>query len=241
MQVLVLSKFNVVHRNVGDKRDRRRMNDRRFSRKWMQSRVDLMTRYTATSLRDQTDKRFDWYVFVQLGTPQNVMNDIEELGAQIVEVEIDDIEGAQRLVRTKRGWVATVNLDTDDAISRDFIAQVHKHAKEREESFGFPRGCRHREQSNTLPWTVSYRSDTNPFQVLTEQAKDAKTIFNSIHNKPNRLIESTHPMWLILLHGDNIDNRSLERTKRDVNMYSGLFQYFSVHCRQNYGRCTNRS
>jgi len=169
------------------------------------------------------------------------MDDIEELGAQVVVVEIDDIEGAQRLVRTKRGWVATVNLDTDDALARDFIEQVHKHAKEKEDRFAFLRGCRHRELSNTMPWTVSYKSETNPFQVVVEPAKEAKTVFNEIHNKPSRLIESAHPMWLMLLHGDNIDNRSLERTKRDVNMFSIVSQYFSVHCKQNYGRCTNRS
>lgn len=241
MQVLVLSRFNVVHRKVGDARDRRRMDDRRFNRKWMKARLDLMTRYTASSLRDQSNKNFDWFVFVQLGTPQSVMNDIEELGAQVVEVEIDDIEGAQRTVRQKRGWVATVNLDTDDAISRDFISEVHKRAREKEDRFAFLRGCRHREQSDAQPWTISYKSETNPFQVVTEPAKDAKTVFNQIHNKPSRMIDTDHPMWLMLLHGDNIDNRSLERTKRDVNIFSIISQYFSVHCKQNYGRCTNRS
>ena len=241
MRVLILSRFNTVHRNVGDARDTRRMNDRRFSREWMKKRIDLMTRYTAQSLKDQHDKRFEWYVFVQEGTPDAALDDIEELGAKVVEVEIDDVEGAQRLVRSMKGWVATVNLDTDDAVSRNFVQMVHQHTKEREgERIAFLRGCRHREVVGANPWTVSYKSPTNPFQVVTENAKHAETVFGEIHGTPDRLIDTPAPMWLMVLHGDNIDNRRLERTSRDENMFQSIPQYFSVMAKHNYGRNVNR-
>lgn len=242
MRVMILSRFNVFHRNVGDERDARRMAERRFDKKWMDRRIDLMTRYTAASLKDQYDKRFDWYVFVQQGTPDRILDDIEELGAKVVEAERDDVDAAQDLVRSSsKGWVATVNLDTDDAISRNFVREVHRNTREKNEKFAFLRGCRHREVSHANPWSVSYKSPTNPFQVVTEETKHAVTVFNSIHGKVDRLIETSQPMWLMVLHGDNIDNRRLERTSRDENMFSSIPQYFSVMAKHNYGRRTNRS
>lgn len=241
MKVMLLSRFNTVHRNVGSERDARRMDDRRFDKEWMNRRIDLMTRYTAVSLKDQYDKRFEWYVFVQDGTPDRVMDDIEELGANLVVAERDDVDAAQDLVRSQpKGWVATVNLDTDDAISRNFIRAVHQHAREKDERFAFLRGCRHREESGKSPWTVSHKSPTNPFQVLTEQNRNADTVFGTIHGKTDRLIETPVPMWLMVLHGDNIDNRRLERTSRDENMFQSLPQYFSVMAKHNYGRKSNR-
>ncbi|MCI0558178.1 MAG: putative rhamnosyl transferase [Nitrososphaera sp.] len=239
---MILSRFNVVHRHVGDSRDSRRMNERRFDRKWMNRRIDLMTRYTATSLKDQTDKGFDWYVFVQEGTPDTKLDEIEELGATVVEATRDDVDAAQDLVRSQRyhGWVATVNLDTDDAVSRDFVGTVRSYARERNERFAFLRGVRHREVEGVDPWSVSWKSETNPFQVVTEQSKDALTVFNEIHGKTARLIDTPRPMWLMVLHGDNIDNRRLERTSRDENLFQGLPQYFSIMAKHNYGRNVNR-
>ena len=230
-----------MHRNVGDERDARRMADRRFDKNWMNNRIDLMTRYTAASLKDQYDKRFDWYVFVQQGTPDRILDNIEELGATIVEAERDDVDAAQDLVRSQpKGWVATVNLDTDDAISRNFVRATHQHAKEKDNRFAFLRGCRHREVLGANPWTVSYKSPTNPFQVVTEQSKHALTVFNEVHRQPDRLIETPAPMWMMVLHGDNIDNRRLERTSRDENMFQSIPQYFSVMAKHNYGRNVNR-
>jgi len=200
-----------------------------------------MARYTAPSLKDQYDKRYDWYVFVQQGTPDRILDNIEELGATIVEAERDDVDAAQDLVRSSpKGWVATVNLDTDDAISRNFVQLVHKNAKERNERFAFLRGCRHREVAGADPWSVSHKSPTNPFQVVTEESKHALTVFNEIHGQPSRLIDTSQPMWLMVLHGDNIDNRRLERTSRDENMFQAIPQYFSVMAKHNYGRSTNR-
>lgn len=241
MRVMILSRFNVVHRNVGDKRDARRMDERRFDRNWMNRRIDLMTRYTAASLKGQTDKGFDWYVFVQEGTPDTKLDEIEELGATVVEAARDDVDAAQDLVRSQRhhGWVATVNLDTDDAVSRDFVSTVRSCARERNETFAFLRGVRHREVEGTDSWSVSWKSETNPFQVMTEQSKDALTVFNKIHSKTDRLINTNHPMWLMTLHGDNIDNRRLERTSRDKNLFQALPQYFSIIAKHNYGRNVN--
>lgn len=240
MKILLMSRFNTVYRHTASGRAVRKMETRRFSKDWMKDRISLMKRYTAPSVADQTNKSFDWYVFVQAGTPDWVLDEIRDMGANTVIVANDDAESAQLIARQNRGWIATVNLDTDDAISRDFIQCVHENLQEKNETFAFLRGMRHRDEPGLDLWSFGFKSETNPFQVLVEKASEAKTVFDRIHGKVDRVIDTGHPMWLIVIHGDNLDNHRLERSKRDKNDVSSISKHFSTNMTRGYGRGVNR-
>ncbi len=194
------------------------MDARRFDPEWQERRLELMRHFTAPSIASQTDPNFSWYVFVQVGTPEAVEAEITKMGAHVVHVDTDDVDAAQKLVRARRGMVATVNLDTDDAIVPSFLERVRAEAKPKNEIFVFLRGYRYRP---VPPNACSTKSRTNPFNTRVEtKAQDAETVFALHHGKIDRVIDNGKPMWLQVIHGDNISNRSLKTTRRDVKQHN---------------------
>lgn len=240
MRLFILSRFNVVHRHTTERRSRRRMNDRRFNRQWLEQRLALMSRYTAPSINSQTDNRFEWYVFVQDRTPSDVVTRIKEMGAQVVVSKTDDVDAAQSVVRKYRGIIATLNLDTDDALSRDFVEEFHAHAGEHTGTFGFLRGMVLRQEIGKPPFAIGWRSEKIPFQALIERGEKAETIFFRVHGKIDRLHDTHRPMWLQVIHGDNIDNWKLKKSKKDQNIIHHLNNHFTVYPKMDYGRNTNK-
>jgi hypothetical protein len=200
-----------------------------------------MARFTAPSLRAQTDDRFEWYVFVQAGTIPRIIKMIADLGATVIVADKDDVDSAQKLVRRDAGMIATLNLDTDDALAPDFVEEFHAHARHETGTIGFLRGMMVRQLAGWDPWAITWRSDTNPFQALIEDAGKARTIFSQTHKKIEHLIDLKRPMWLQVVHGENIDNWKLKKSSSDENASVFLHERFpTVIPKSNYGRSTNR-
>lgn len=256
MKLFLLSRFNTIQRVVPkdtssrrhskdpaghERRAGRRMRERRFSGEWMEQRLNLMERYTAPSVKTQSDNRFDWFVFVQEGTPESVIRRIMDMGAQVMIAVKDDVQAAQDLVRKYRGMVATVNLDTDDAIAPNFIEEFLAHApKVSGKTMAFLRGMMIRQITGRELYAVTTRSDSNPFQGLVEDAKKSETIFSRNHYKVDKLVDLPKPMWLQVVHGDNIDNWKMHRSKKDQNSMAALNANFHVVPKTDYGRNVNR-
>lgn len=256
MKLFLLSRFNTVQRVIPkdtssrkhskdpaghERRAGRRMRERRFNGEWMEQRLDLMRRYTAPSVKAQTDNRFDWFVFVQAGTPQSAIKRIEAMGAQVIVATKDDVQAAQDLIRKHRGMVASVNLDTDDALAPNFVEEFLAHApKEAGKTMAFLRGMVIRQITGKELYSISTRSDSNPFQGLVEDAKKAETIFSRNHKKVDKLVDLKQPMWLQVVHGDNIDNWKMHKSKKDQNVMSDLHKNFPVSPKTDYGRNVNR-
>lgn len=234
MRVFILSRFNTTFRGVGyeragKRRLQRRSASRQFDRKWIIERLELMNRFTAPSIKSQTDPRFEWYVFVQDRTPQDVIVRIKEMGAQVVVAETDDVDAAQKLIRKNRGMIVTVNLDTDDAIAPTFVQELHAHISEQPGMFRFKRGMVIRQQEGRELYAMGYKSDKNQFNALVERGEEAITVFGYSHAEAGRVHDIHRPMWLQVVHGDNIDNWRLRKAKKDRNQIHLLSEYFTVN------------
>ena len=239
MRILVLSRFNCVQRHPGSERAARRMEDRRFNKAWQKERLKLMRHFTAPSIKAQTYKRFTWHVFVQEGTSEDVIAEISKMGGSVVRVKKDDVDAAEALVRARTGLIVTVNLDTDDALAPDFLERVFTEVRQKNETMVFLRGMRYRP---TPPWAASTKSQTNPFNVKVEKrAQVAETVFAHAHGTVDRVIDTGKPMWLQVVHGDNMDNLTLKRTRKDVNHASEVPKKFGIVPYSWYGRDANGS
>lgn len=225
MHFIVLSRFNCVQRHVKGEQLKARMDNLRFNATWMVKRVELMKHFTAPSLQSQTDDNYSWYVLVQEGTPETIVEAIKELGARVVNVTIDDVDAAQRLVRTRRGAIATVNLDTDDAIAPTFLERIREEINgKRDETLVFLRGFRYR----PLPaWAVGVKQEVNDFVIRFEKrAEKAKTVFDPV--EIDKIVDSTRPMWLQTVHGSNATGVRLQRARKDKNSVTEVGKLFNI-------------
>jgi hypothetical protein len=232
MHILVLSRFNCVQRHVTSERAKKRMEIRRFDEGWMARRLKLMQHFTAPSIKSQTDINFSWHVFIQKGTPRWVIYELKKIGCNVVTVDTDDVGAAQALVRSRRGTIATVNLDTDDAIHPTFLERFRVEAKPRNETFVFLRGYRYR----TIPqWAVSTKDKSNPFVCRVDKyAEKAETAFEKV--KAVRVLDTSFPMWVRTVHDENMNQIKLRRTNKDVNQSRELLLTFDITPIPYYGR-----
>lgn len=183
----------------------RRMQLLRFDDIWLQERLDLFNAFTLPSVLSQTNQKFRW---VGIAHPNSPDWFLEELGKvdrmELVLVDLD--------IEAKESKHTTINLDTDDAISRDFVAEVRKLDFEGETIF--PRGMRYRILTNCWIATRAYNSHFNIVQHPTQTVLDFSHGMGPLEKQ---IVDIKRSMWLEVIHERNISNR-LRTAKKDRNL-----------------------
>jgi hypothetical protein len=164
----------------------------------------------------QTDKDFRWIGIVHNETPRWVLDRLKQTSKLELAVVEYDVEAAVR-------GVPSINLDTDDAIARDFVAQAKKIKPVGQTVF--LRGLRYRLKTDVV---ISTRSKASHFNLVNHSDK---TVLDFPHVSPpmeHRVVDLKRPMWLEIIHERNICNK-LNRTKR-CKRFSQEFvsKYFEI-------------
>jgi hypothetical protein len=180
---------------------------------WLAERIELFERYCLPSFKAQTNKDFTWLLFADQDSPDWFRQRLETCVAGLAEVVYVDGfftgETAAAAVheRARRSSVITTRVDNDDAIADDFIAVVQSQFRGQQlQLINLVNGAQYSRRHVYLrPYT------RNPFISLVEQVGHdlPRTVFVRRHFEldtvaPVANIRTSHPMWLQVVHGDNV-------------------------------------
>ncbi|QXD14292.1 putative rhamnosyl transferase [Rhodocaloribacter litoris] len=182
---------------------------------WLRHRFDLFERFCLSSVRSQTERRFTWLVFFDTRLPASFREKVKAYARwdSFVPLFVEALSPermcafVRERIPSEATYVLTTRLDSDDALARDFVENVHQRFRPHTGAF--------------LNFTCGYvfgrdklyaaRRTSNPFITMMEPVENMRTVWCRPHR---RLAEvgpvwevTTAPMWLQVVHGQNLYNR----------------------------------
>lgn len=198
---LVLTRFNVRMQIYGHRDE-----------DWLRDRMDLFRTYCLPTLATQATTSFRWLIFIDAQSPSWLREELAEIlpeNATVVPVDglfTGEWAAQQAASRTTTRWLVTTRVDNDDALARDFITTIQGEVSERRELINLVDGAQY---CNGRVYRRPYTQ--NPFITLVEDldAGPAVGVFARRHFEigqvaPVRNVRTSHPMWLQIVHADNV-------------------------------------
>lgn len=183
---------------------------------WHRHRLVYFESICIPSVRAQSCDNFTWVVFCDDQSADWFRNRIEDLAAEH-HFEVAYCAGpftpeyvAEYIgPRCHADWLVTSRVDNDDAVSDSFIERVQSYVfEEREQFINFTRGLQATDDGK-----IYHRADpSNAFVSFIEPRVDPlpKTVFVDWHTRIHKYAFvreiSGPPMWLQMVHGQNIAN-----------------------------------
>lgn len=229
----IISRFNLPLQFKSELSDRRLIGNPPLGDDWLLRRREFFKSITQASIIKQSYRNFSWFVLFH---PETHRDFVKNLGGGFIPVYGDNFSDCLQQIRTleadmfgeKKQVYVSVRLDTDDAISPDYLHKV---------SSFFHQGLFLAHHSTRLALVYrrgQYRdlirdeiTDTdypnNPFSSLGEyvSAREIKTIYCTDHTKLSKIfptfsMESNDysNTWTISVHDSNIGNRTPSAPKR---------------------------
>ncbi len=222
------------------RRAKRRMDEMRFHEPWLVERMRLFETYTLPSVLAQTNQNFRWIVIVHPDTSPwfvKKLRTFPKLEVRQFEWDIDAKEP---------GHHTTINLDTDDALARDFIVEARMIDFQGETIF--ERGMKYREFTDC--W-IGTRMPNGHFNMVQHPEMTVLDFSHGMGPLNKQVLDHRRPMWLEVIHEGNIANM-IRTSKKDGNMgEEHASQYFELDRKgialqkeynltvKKYGRSTN--
>lgn len=190
---------------------------------FLSRRFALFEQICLPSIAAQTNRDFIWLMLLDAALPTQFRQRVEKYCsiAQLVPVYIKSretlLDSVRQVVREHTDqdckYLITTSLDSDDAISKDFLQLVQNQFRKQEFEFvNFPFGYLYRVGEQKLylrEWL------TSPFHTLIESYQgDFKTVLEYGHTEIsnyNNCQVIAEPVWLMVAHGNNV------RTNFDVS------------------------
>lgn len=171
-----------------------RMKERRFSDEWLKQRLVLFEKHTYPSILSQTDQDFEWVGLVHKDSPGWFVDSFESFPRIRIELVEKDTD-------VGNPGDSTVNLDSDDALASQFV-QISKSKLDHRVLY-FVNGLKFDGEVY-----ITWSSDANPFNVVPAGELTVLDRDHGAESWPDsKCIERFIPMWLQVIHGDNISNR----------------------------------
>ena len=179
--------------------------------------MGLFETYTLPSVLSQTNQKFRWIGIVHPDTSPWFVKRLQQLPKLEVKQCEWDIDAKEP------GGHTTINLDTDDAISRDFIEEARKIDFQGETLF--LRGMRFREFTDC--W-ISTRTPHGHFNLVQDPELSVLDFSHGMGPMPQSIVDLKRPMWLEVIHEQNIAN-SIQAAKASKNVGpEGAAAYFDI-------------
>jgi hypothetical protein len=194
---------------------------------WLSHRFALFERFCLPSVAGQSEKDFHWILLVSDRTPREwlarLMSDVALVPSPAAILLVDHYSEKffvsamhDRLERSVDRVVST-RLDNDDAIARDYLADVrveaHQVPSDGDFVINFKQGCQVG-RDGIFPRVAHL----NPFLSLVSSPRNLKSAFSSHHERMSRVgkvIDKTggRAKWLQVIHPRNAASR-LRRENR---------------------------
>jgi hypothetical protein len=193
---------------------------------WLTSRWSLFERYCLPSVLNQSDADFAWLLYCWDQTPEPFRTRLERLADRHDHVHVHFLASSTRgehLVEWARTnslplhpHILTTRLDNDDALSADHMARVRRAAG----AFIRSRGSLREPHVWSSP--VGYQTAGGKYYLrLDPRGPFVSLLENTEHGEPRTVLSLSHrditnsysssylisrPMWLQVVHGDNLVN-----------------------------------
>lgn len=214
-QHFILTKFNLGLYN-GYKRDK---NGQKVNNdQWMEHRIKLFEKYCYPSIKKQVNQNFLWLVLFDPMTPQKYLKRIKnyqryENFCPVFGGWFDD--HIKQILDPAKEYLITTRIDNDDAFHLQAIKSIQKRFnKENLCLLGFPIGyCLEGDhlflnRSGTYSFLTlieKIQRTDNGVEMITVRRKDHLQFYKSTKIK---MIETTRPMWLQIIHEKNLVNQA---------------------------------
>ena len=203
----------------------RRMNSLRFEERWLRERLDLFRTYTVPSMESQTNQKFRWIGIAHPDSPGWFIDELRQTHRMDLKLHEWDVDVDKEVGHT------TVNLDTDDALSRNFIANA-RNVNFIGETL-FLRGMRFRPYTNC--W-ISTQTLNSHFNIVQHPEWSVLDFSHGMGNLKKHIIHIKQPMWLEVIHERNIANTlRTARKDRDLGAEEAK-KYFDLHYERIHDR-----
>lgn len=170
------------------------------------------------SINAQTNKNFIWLLLLDAEIPSQFKERVENYSSNpaikpvFITNQATCLEKLRKAINThlleSTRYIITTNLDSDDAITDDFMDTVQSQFREQNFEFiNFPFGYLYRFENQKLYLREWLKS---PVYTLIEKSSIYDTVLKYSHDqitKYNIRQVFTKPMWLMTAHGKNVRTR----------------------------------
>jgi hypothetical protein len=188
---------------------------------WLSHRFDLFEKICLPSVASQIERDFHWVLLVSDRTPRQfivrLLDDLTSVSSPVLMLLVTKyseeafITAIVNCLEHAVDRVVTTRLDNDDAIARDYLADVRLETSrlpvDRDFVINFRQGCQVAKNS-IFPRNASL----NPFLSLVSSPSNLKTAFAAPHARMNcvgSVIDKAgaNAKWIQVIHGQNLQNR----------------------------------
>lgn len=178
---------------------------------WLAARLELFKSVCVPSVLGQTDQSFVWIVGVASEVPRQWTQMISHASggrSDVVVVPPGSSLSESRAERWKAREFISARLDSDDAISREYVAEIRSRIKP-----GHAISLFHGVQLNAGPVSLFHRfSKSNSFSALwTLDNRDVLKLprhKDIVQEAPLRNVFTFKPHYLVFVHGKNTSRYS---------------------------------
>lgn len=190
----------------------------RNSHMWLDSRFQLFEKFCLPSIKSQTCENFTWCVLFSKKTPdwarKRIAENQESFPFHAYFTEMFGPNGwgeiATSFLDTQPTLLITTNLDSDDALSNDFVERiqfiVRSHDFNERYAINFLNGYVRSDK-----YIFEHAHPTNAFSTLVEFSENSLTttcgiIHMDIKRYVNVIQELGPAAWMQVVHGNNVSN-----------------------------------
>jgi hypothetical protein len=197
---------------------------------WLESRFKVFEAYCLPSVKNQSNQDFEWCVCFDTDTPEYYKNKIKVLTRNHKNYHILFVDGFPNLkkdvihfissqIKESDRFIITSRLDNDDILHKDFIRTIQsKFVEHHNTIIDLNIGYQLLTNTKQKEELLLYKSKLNPFISLIEKSNSIKTILNKQHNQwdnsYNKINYKKTPLWIQLIHNENILNKKLNYLKK---------------------------
>lgn len=201
-----------------------------FAEAWLRERLDLLERFCLPSLVAQTSRNFVWALFCDEVTDRDVLDRLREhsvvlpnLRLAMTAENLQPRAALDELIDADAEVLITTRLDSDDALSDEYLESVQAYAEPFHSSslddllVNFPHGYRLDSRSGEL---YAEWMPFSPFHSLLErpQTSPVKTVMHGghgrLHYQHMTQQDESLARWMIVVHGGNLINKIRDGMQR---------------------------
>lgn len=210
---VLVSRLNVFYQ--------KKMSEKGFDpENWLLERVEIFKKFCLPSILNQSNKKFQWFFYIDAHTPDQVKEDLEKTFVpypfiKLLAHHFDSFNITKELrsdidkyLGKDFDFLISSRVDTDDMLHKDFISNIQESFNEQEfKILNFSRGLVYH-----IPSGVSSFSNRkgNPFISLVEKRNNGQfvTVFSKSHTDyvsdyAYTEIYLEKPLWCMTVHGLN--------------------------------------
>lgn len=234
MKHFLITRFNIKSQNWQHTKSGALTN----SDTWLKQRFSLFETYCLPSVKNQSNQSFKWVIIFDIDTPETYLNRIKKLTTSNANIKIlltksfetlkvDLINFIKNELTQNNQFIITTRIDNDDMIHLDFVNHIqNSFIKKHKTLIDLTTGYQLTISKNKFDARL-YTLNYNPFLSLIENSNQFETIMSKNHEHwktiPNRIIFNKSPLWIQLIHSENLVNAKISSLKKTKELNLNKF------------------